>query len=366
MTGRMRTIGLALAALAALAGCRGPGPSREPASCAHLASGRGVRGVALCEDVWTCERPPGGPLDRVGVRRLAPCGSLLGPVALVLPDRHMSSETGQTDAEADVRLYLAQAGVQTWSLDWRTHGVDILEDEPGARMAAWDDDTFVGDVAWAIAFVRGVFPKPLALVGVGDGATLAYAAVRAGVTGVGGIAAIDGALEPAPEAAESSGLVEARVGLLDWATGDRLVRLARLGGRNPSPIGGFVTAGEALADALHRAPGWGGAGGLANATMALSDPELVARYLASQDRWWPAAVARHRVAGGPKQQLPVLAFAAGARGGAWEDAVREAATTFGGERADVRVLGGHGHLDVLLGRQAARRVYDPIRQWLGE
>ena len=94
-----------------LSGCRGPSLDRDGAACTHLGSGRTVRGVSLCEDVWTCERSPGGSYDRIALRRLAPCGNLIGPMALVLPDRHMSSETGQTEADADVRLYLAQAGV---------------------------------------------------------------------------------------------------------------------------------------------------------------------------------------------------------------------------------------------------------------
>lgn len=355
-----------LLVLAILVACRGPAPELDRGTCTHLEASRRVRGVALCEDVWTCDRPPGGPHDRLGIRHLAPCGNLIGPVAFVLPDRHASSETGQTDADADVRLYLAQAGVQTWSLDYRTHGIGILDDDPAAIMAEWTHDTFVGDVVWAVAFVRGVSPKPLALVGIGDGATLAYAAAAVGVPGIAGVVAIDGALEPAPAVDGSTTVVEARVGTLDREAGERLVRFARLGARNPSPIPGFVTAGEALADALHRAPGWGAPGGLASATMVPADPTVIARYLASQDRWWPAAVARHAAPAAPPRPLPVLAFAAGARGEEWIRRVQAAATAFAGDRADVRVLGGQGHLDVILGRQAVRRVYEPTRQWLGE
>lgn len=362
-----RTVVLTLV-LAALTGCRGPGPgaAREGARCAHLQSTRAVRGVALCEDIWSCERPPGGALDRIGVRHLGACGSLLGPVVLLLPDRHMSSETGQVDADTDLRLYLAQAGVQAWSLDYRTHAAGLLEEDPVAAMKSWNVDTFVRDVDWAVAFIRGATPKPVTLIGIGDGATLAYAAVRSGIRGVGRIVAIDGALVPAPTVQAAGPAIEARVGTLGWKEGEDLARAARFDARNPSPVPGFVTAGEALLDALHRAPGWGRPGGLANATLALADPEVLARYLASQDRWWPAAVAEHAVTGGPNEPLPVLAFAAGGRGTDWVQAVRTAATTFGGEHADVRVLGGQGHLDVILGRQAAPRVYEPIRRWLGD
>ena len=55
--------------------------------CAHVQATRQVRGVALCEDAWSCERPPGGPLDRVNLTRLAPCGDLTQALVFYLPDR---------------------------------------------------------------------------------------------------------------------------------------------------------------------------------------------------------------------------------------------------------------------------------------
>ena len=62
------------AALVLLAGslaCRGPRPEGGAASCTHVQAERQAYGAALCEDVWTCARAPGGPFDRLGLHRLA-------------------------------------------------------------------------------------------------------------------------------------------------------------------------------------------------------------------------------------------------------------------------------------------------------
>ena len=90
---------------------------RDPtgAACMRLSSERQVRGETLCEDVFTCIRPPGGLVDRIGLRRLALCSGATGPVVLFLPGMHMNGEIGVTDARYDLRLYLAQAGIRAWS-----------------------------------------------------------------------------------------------------------------------------------------------------------------------------------------------------------------------------------------------------------
>ena len=80
------------AALVLLAGslaCRGPRPEGGAASCTHVQAERQAYGAALCEDVWTCARAPGGPFDRLGLHRLALCENATGPVVLYLPGMHM-------------------------------------------------------------------------------------------------------------------------------------------------------------------------------------------------------------------------------------------------------------------------------------
>jgi hypothetical protein len=134
-----------------------------------------VRGVTLCEDAWSCERPPGGPLDRVSLTRLAPCGDLTGPLVLYLPDRHQHGDVRATSAREDLRLYLAQAGLRAWALGYRTH-TRTLGSLPGATAPAmnWDFDTFADDVEWTMRFIRGTeASRGIWVAGVGDGATFA-------------------------------------------------------------------------------------------------------------------------------------------------------------------------------------------------
>ena len=79
---------LLLVVAAAGIGCRGPRAERATAaSCTHVQAVRQVRGVELCEDVWTCARPPGGRFDRIGLHRLAACQGAAGPVLLYLPGK---------------------------------------------------------------------------------------------------------------------------------------------------------------------------------------------------------------------------------------------------------------------------------------
>src|SRR5207244_8861152 len=109
-------LGLAIA-------CRAPRPERPAGTCTHVQATRQVHGLELCEDVWTCVRPPAGPLDRVGLHRLALCDAGMGPVALYLPGMHMNGELPIREPEHDLRVYLAVNGLRTWGFDYRTHVV---------------------------------------------------------------------------------------------------------------------------------------------------------------------------------------------------------------------------------------------------
>ena len=62
--------------------------------------------------------------------------------------------------------------------------------------------------------------------------------------------------------------------------------------------------------------------------------------------------------------IPVLAFAAGNMGAAWLARVRAGAQAFGGDGATVHELQGYGHVDVLIGREAPRLVFEPVRRFV--
>jgi len=89
----------------------------------RLQGERQVRGETLCEDVFSCFRQPGSVYNRIGLRRIAPCEDPIGPVVLFFPGVFMNGEIAGNDAKYDLRLYLAQAGLRVWSLDYRTHAV---------------------------------------------------------------------------------------------------------------------------------------------------------------------------------------------------------------------------------------------------
>lgn len=360
---RARAAGL-LVLCAALAACgRGRVDLGGTARCGHVQSTRSVRGVTLCEDAWSCERPPAGPLDRVNLTRVAPCGDLTIPLVLHLPDRHHGDERA-TDAREDLQLYLAQAGLRTWVLGYRTHTRTLGRTAGQAPAMDWDFDTFADDVEWAMGFIRGTeASRGIWLAATGDGATFAYEMADRGVPLLAGIVAVDGASTATPAPGGGS-LVEAGFPGVAWETRAALLSAVTSAPRSPSPLPGYPSAAAALADLAFRDPTYGGNGGLSAARDGTADVRAVARYLRAADRWWPRRVLRTRAPDGGGRPVPVLAFASGRRGAAWTDLVRASAETFGGAQAKVRVLPALGHVDLLVGRNAPHLVHEPARAFI--
>src|SRR5437867_12470427 len=102
-----RLLTAAVLLIAAAPGCRGPHPDGGRAACTHVQAVRELQGTALCEDVWTCARPPGGRFDRLGLHRLALCENATGPIVLYLPGMHMTGELPIAEPRHDLRVYLA-------------------------------------------------------------------------------------------------------------------------------------------------------------------------------------------------------------------------------------------------------------------
>ena len=353
--------------LVLLAGCGGAGAKLERGSvgtCTRLQSERAVRGQRLCEAVWTCVRPPGGPFDRVGLRRIATCDAASGPLVLYLPGMHMNGEVPFAAAGNDIKLYLAQAGFRVWAVDYRTHAVPPeATGEQLTALASWTSDLFADDVAWGMGFIHGVEPGPFFLMGFSYGAGLSYRVAARDPGGLAGLVILDGM--PPGNANPGGGVAAIDVGStrLPYERRQQLLAAVKRNPDSPSPIAGYASAGAALTDILFTAASFGGQGGLSNAKNDVSDPQILATLLAGYDRWWPGAAG-----GGPAVQpsrpLPVLAFTGGQMGEAWNERVRAGALAFGGGQADVRVVPKYGHLDVLVGTQAVRNVYEPARAWM--
>ena len=356
------------AALVLLAGslaCRGPRPEGGAASCTHVEAERQAYGAALCEDVWTCARPPGGPFDRLGLHRLALCENATGPVIVYLPGMHMSGELPISEPRHDLRVYLAAAGVRTWGLDYRTHVVPADASAADLEtLSRWTADLFADDVAWAASFVRGQEPGPLHVAGFSQGAALAYRLAAREGQALAGLLILDGAVGGGRAPAGGGPAIDVGGSRLPFAERKQLLSDVIADPRRPSSVPGFANAGAALADVLYTAPSFGGRGGLANTRDGLSDVRLLATLLASYDRWWPRAALDAPAPPRPRRTLPVLAFASTALGAEWVKRVRDSADAYGGPSATVRDLPGYGHLDVLVGRRAANDVFEPARAWL--
>jgi len=285
-------------------------------------------------------------------------------VVLYLPGMHMNGELPLMDARYDIRLYLAQAGVTAWGLDWRTHAVP--PDAPPAALATvggWTRNQFVSDAAWALRFVNGADPGPLFVMGFSFGAGVAYRLASQADLPVAGLVILDGAVDAAP-VPEGGPVIDVAGGRLSWPDRAQLLDAAVADPGGASPVPGAPTAGQALADVLWSAPSFGGRGGLSAASDGVSDITVVARLLRSYDRWWPRATLAAGAPKPPRKPLPLLAFASGNLGPQWVTSVKASAHAFGGDRAVVREVPRHGHLDVLVAKDAAHLVFEPTRAWL--
>ena len=208
---------LVLVAVAALA-CRAPRPSRPEGSCAHVQAVRELHGNPLCEDVWTCSRPPGGHFDRIGLRRIALCEGATGPVVLYLPGMHMNAELPLVEPRHDFRLYLAEGGVRAWGLDYRTHAVPPDASSEDLRvLRSWSVDRFVVDVAWAAGFVRGADPGPLFVAGFSQGAAFAYRLASRRESSLAGLVILDGTVTPGVPMAGEGPAIDIGSGRLPFA-----------------------------------------------------------------------------------------------------------------------------------------------------
>jgi len=349
-----------------LAACQGPRPG-TPAQqeCTHFSAERQVQGRAICEDIWTCGRPPFKSRDLVAARRVAICDAASGPVLLFLPGMHMTGAIPETSPSNDLRLDLAMAGVRTWSLDYRTHAIPPIATQSDlAEVARWNADTFLGDARWAVSFVRGLDAAPVHVAGFSYGAALAYALVAERNHGIASLVILDGAPSAGRGAPEGPAVMDVGTTELPYEERERLLRAVIADPGNPSPVRGYGEAGQALADMLFASPRFGGNGGLSAARNGVSNIQVVARLLATYDRWWPRAALDVPASEAPAQQLPVLAFSSANIGPAWVERVGTGARTFGGAGARVVDLPGYGNLDVLVARDGARRVHEPVRQWL--
>jgi hypothetical protein len=343
-------------------------------------------------------RPPYGPYDFIALHRIAAGrgGPSAGdrPVFLFLPGPHQHGEIIIADERYDLRLYLAQRGIDTWTLDYRTHFVPREQIYDSHFMQPWTAEAFIEDVATAAHFVREMSGTQKIFVGgFGHGATYAalYAA-RNAHEDVLGVVLLDGYVLDPPDV---DPLCRERTPTPNWFADDlesrympykRWIKVLQDIIDDPSgpdflPMPVFDNRAEALAHFLYVNANFGARGGLSNAQGGYADVTVLARILQQQDRYWPRVqnhggfdVKRHLLGaqfdyakGLAALSVPVLAFASGnidKAGVPWAERVEFTARATRTTDVQYRLLENWGHLDVLFGTAAAQQVFLPVCEWI--
>ena len=361
---------------------------------------RSVPGLSeLSESVWTLSRPPSEQQDIIALHRITKAGSSAKaprPVFLFFPDAHLHGEVVLADERYDLRLYLANRGVETWTLDYRTHTLPREQIHDSRFMQPWTTEAFIEDAAMAADFVRKTSGTQYIFVGgFGRGATFAaLMSARYGRGDVSGLILLDGyVLDPPDE----EPLYHERPETPAWFADDlerRYLPYARWlkqlqdilsdpNGPDFLPIHVFTNRTEALAHFLYVSPAFGQQGGLSNAKEGYADPLVLARLLLSEDRYWPRAqnhggfdFTRHLAGSNfdykkalTMLNVPILAFASGNMNRAgipWAERIEYTARATATQDVHYRLLENWGHLDMLFGTKAQQEVFQPIVDWVAQ
>lgn len=184
--------------------------SSPPSHWGEKVLDRSISGLTgLSESVWTLSRPPHEQYDTIALHRITKTGSTADaprPVFLFFPGAHLHGEVVIGDERYDLRLYLANRGIETWTLDYRTHTLPREQIRDSRFMQPWTTEAFIEDAAVAADFVRKTSGRQSLFVGgFGRGAT--FAALMSGRYGRGdihGLILLDGyVLDPPAEIASS-------------------------------------------------------------------------------------------------------------------------------------------------------------------
>lgn len=345
---------------------------------------------AVRETRWRALRPPGGAYDQLELHRYRGQGPARA-VLLYLPGTNMNAELALTDEDHNVWLFLASRGVDVFALDYRTRFVPASGVEDFGFMREWGLQTFVGDARAAAEKARTESGTPRVFVaGFSRGVTLAYAlALAEPRDAIAGVVALDGSFkshapsgkydrQAAMKKLDTSGVFASDVaGSRGWEWRTRLMQGASEKPKGPAIDAKYATAADELADVLYTA--WR-PGGLANAKEGKSTPAVLGRLLAGYDRYYPAVqdVDGRAIAdyaddpatpvddGWGTLKAPVLYF--GATGMAVDWILNGIASAGGAGSPDVtiNVLEGYGHLDVIVGDQARRDVFEPLLAWMAK
>ena len=329
---------------------------------------------------WTFTAVVGkSPFDKIALHRVAK-----GPnppehsdaVVLYLPGTNMNGEVALEDPKYSFQVYLAEHGVDVWSMDYRTHFIPPATPESDlAELAGWTNDLFESDIDAAAKFVSEKSGRSRIFVaGFSRGVEFAYLfAAKHYPERVAGIIALDGFIPTRPMRAVPAGHYADDIGG-EHLTYDRRYKLMQMVIENPdqaAPIPKYKTARDNLEHVVYDAGGFfGGKGGLANPQGGFSDPVVLAKLLISYDRYWPAVqdgespFTPELLAALKASKIPVIAFASTNFGAKWPAMAEASAKSTGAPDPSFTKFDGWGHLDVLAGTKSESEVFAPTVAWI--
>ena len=338
-------------------------------------------GVQLVETEWRYSDESG---QFVGLHRYQAAGVKTIATLLYLPGTNMNGVLKTTSSNNNLWLYLAERGVEVYSVDYRTRFIGHDFSGELAFMRDWSLDLFVEDAVLAAAKVHQQQPLvPMYIAGFSRGVSFAYA--LAGRVSAAGLVALDGSFKRQPYEPFDLGAAlkrydeEARyASVLSRRGYDARTEMMRRVIFDPASAAmddRYQNAGDQLAETLFHA--WG-PGVLANTKLDLTPIEILARELQGYDWFYPTIqdVEGRSLASQEddpntsiddhfgEMTIPVLYF--GSTGFGAESLLSgiHSAARSGSSDVSIHVLEDYGHLDVLFARDAGKKVYGVIHQWI--
>jgi len=330
----------------------------------------------ICE--WTFQATVGkSPFDKIALHRVGK-----GPnppahpeaVVLYLPGTNMNGEVWLDDPRYSFQVYLADQGVDVWSMDYRTHFIPPETPQNDlSELLGWTNDLFESDIDAAAKFVSeksggaGLF-----VAGFSRGVEFAYLYAAMHPERVAGIIALDGFIPSHPMRAGPlpPGYYAEDVGgkHLTYDKRRSLMQMVIDNPDQPAPIPKYKTARENLEHVMYDTAG--GNGAFANPQGGYSDAVVLAKLLIAFDRYWPAVQDGENpftpdlLASLKQSKIPVIAFASTNFGASWPAQVEAASKSTGATDPSFTKFDNWGHLDLLVGTRSESEVFAPTAAWL--
>ena len=344
-----------------------------------VGAARELKGTpGICE--WTFQATVGkSPFDKIALHRVAK-----GPnppahpeaVVLYLPGTNMNGEVWLDDPRYSFQGYLAEHGVDVWSMDYRTHFIPPETPQNDlSELLGWTNDLFESDIDAAAKFVSEKSGSArLFVAGFSRGVEFAYLYAAMHPERVAGIIALDGFIPSHPMRAGPlpPGYYAEDVGgkHLTYDKRYKLMQMVIENPDQPAPIPKYKTARENLEHVMYDAAP--GNGAFANMPGGYSDAVVLAKLLIAYDRYWPSVQDGENLfvtlpgllALLKASKIPVIAFASTNFGAQWPGEVEAASKSTGAPDPSFTKFDNWGHLDVLAGTKSESEVFAPTAAWI--